>query len=452
MAVKKIRFNAFTMNSTTHQSPGLWRHPQNRSGEHNSIEYWQNLARLLEKGLFDAVFIADVMGVYDVYKGNAQASIKGGVQFPVHDPLLIVPLMAAVTQNLGFGVTFSLTYEHPFPFARRMSTLDHLTNGRVGWNIVTGYLDSAARSLGLDKQLDHDQRYDLADEYLEVLYKLWEHSWEDEAIIKDPDTAQYLDATKIHKINHQGEYFTLSAYHLTEPSPQRTPVLFQAGTSARGRTFSAKHAECVFISGPTKSVIGKMASDLRESLLASGRSPHQQLIYAQALLIVDVDPQRAREKLDDYIRHIDFESAISLLSGWTGLDLSDLKPDQVIEYIENNAGRSALASFTRSNPNHKWTVAEAVKFIGLGGRGPIIVGSPTEVADQLEEWIDETGVDGFNLTYGIAPGDFSAVIELLIPELQRRGRYPQAYSDGTLRHKLFGQGSRIRNNGTSTPR
>lgn len=140
----------------------------------NRLNYWTDLARLLERGLFDALFIADVLGIYDVYQGGPEAALRGGVQVPVNDPLLLVPAMAGVTEHLGFGVTFSLTYEHPYPFARRMSTLDHLSNGRVGWNIVTGYLDSAARNLGLARQLGHDQRYDLAEEYLQVLYKLWE--------------------------------------------------------------------------------------------------------------------------------------------------------------------------------------------------------------------------------------------------------------------------------------
>lgn len=164
---KPIRFNAFTMNTVGDQSPGLWTHPRDRCGDYRKLDRWTELATLLERGLFDGVFIADVLGIYDVYGASPVAAIRPAVQVPVNDPLLIVPAMAAVTQNLGFGVTFSLTYEHPYPFARRMSTLDHLTGGRVGWNIVTGYLDSAARNLGLPKQIAHDERYDLADEYLD---------------------------------------------------------------------------------------------------------------------------------------------------------------------------------------------------------------------------------------------------------------------------------------------
>jgi FMN-dependent oxidoreductase (nitrilotriacetate monooxygenase family) len=443
MSHKPIRFNAFSMNAASHQSPGLWRHPHNRSHEHNRLPYWTGLARLLERGLFDALFIADVMGVYDVYQGGPQAALRGGVQVPVNDPLLIVPAMAGVTEHLGFGITFSLTYEHPYPFARRMSTLDHLTDGRVGWNIVTGYLDSAARNLGLHQQLGHDERYELAEEYLQVLYKLWEHSWEDGAVTRDAASGQYIDPARVHPINHHGQHYQVPGIHLTEPSPQRTPVLFQAGASARGQAFAALHAECVFISGPTPIVLKRLVDGLRQALETAGRQPEEQLIYAQALVIVAEDRAAAETRLADYRRYVDVEAALTLLSGWTGIDLSHLQPDQVIEYIENDAGRTALASFTRSDPSRQWTVREAAEFVSLGGRGPVILGSPAEVADQLEEWLDATGVDGFNLTYAVAPDDLTAVVDLLVPELQRRGRYRDSYETGSLRHKLFGAGDRL---------
>ncbi|WP_030425278.1 LLM class flavin-dependent oxidoreductase, partial [Acinetobacter baumannii] len=175
---KRISFNAFEMNCIAHQSPGLWRHPQDRSVEYKDLEYWTDLAQILERGFFDGIFIADVLGIYDVYHQSAEHALTGAVQVPVNDPLQIVPAMAAVTKHLGFGVTTSISFEHPYPFARRISTLDHLTKGRVGWNIVTSYLESGSKNLGLKTQVNHDNRYDIADEYLEVLYKLWEGSWE----------------------------------------------------------------------------------------------------------------------------------------------------------------------------------------------------------------------------------------------------------------------------------
>ncbi|TLP65332.1 MULTISPECIES: LLM class flavin-dependent oxidoreductase [Pseudomonas] len=437
---RPIRFNAFSMNAASHQSPGLWRHPRNTSVSFNRLEYWTDLARLLERGLFDALFIADVLGIYDVYQGSSEAALRGGVQVPVNDPLLVVPAMAGVTRHLGFGVTFSLTYEHPYPFARRMSTLDHLSNGRVGWNIVTGYLDSAARNLGLARQLGHDQRYDLAEEYLQVLYKLWERSWDDDAVLLERDTGRYIEPSRVHAIAHQGEHFKVPGIHLCQPSPQRTPVLFQAGASARGQQFAARHAECVFISGPTPSVLRRYVEGVRQASTAAGRSSDQVLIYAQALLIVAPTRAEAQARFAEYRRYVDLDAALALLSGWTGIDFAGLDPDEPIEYVENDAGRTALAAFTAADPNRRWTVREAAEFVGLGGRGPVLVGDPVEIADQLEQWLEQTGIDGFNLTYAVQPDDLTQVVELVVPELQRRGRYPTAYRDGTLRHKLFGQG------------
>ena len=177
MAAKPILLNAFNMNCVGHINHGLWTHPRDRSLDYHTLSYWTEQARILERGLFDGLFLADIVGVYDVYRGNVDVTLRESIQLPVNDPLLLVSAMAAVTQHLGFGVTVNLTYEAPYLLARRFSTLDHLSGGRVGWNIVTGYLDSAARAMGLDGQIAHDERYDRADEYLEVLYKLWEGSW-----------------------------------------------------------------------------------------------------------------------------------------------------------------------------------------------------------------------------------------------------------------------------------
>jgi len=434
---KLIRFNAFQMNTVSHQSPGLWTHPRNDSHRYTDPDYWTELAQLLERGLFDAIFLADVLGAYDVYQGSADAALRHAVQAPLNDPLALVPIMSQATTHLGFGVTCALTYEHPYTFARRMSTLDHLTRGRIGWNIVTGYLDSAARNLGLNQQLSHDERYDLADEYMEVVHKLWEQSWDADAVVNDKQRGVYAEPSRIHPIAHEGKYFKVPGFHLCEPSPQRTPLLYQAGTSPRGTAFAAKHAECTFVSGPSIRVVKKYADDLRAAVRTAGRDGDALKIYAQALIITAPTEAEARAKHEDYKRHIDIEAALALLSGWTGVDFSQFPPDATIEYIDSDAGRSALASFSAADPNRKWTVREAAEFIGLGGRGPVLVGDPRQVADQLEMWQDETGIDGFNLAYAIAHESMRDVVDLIVPELQRRGRYRTEYTAGTLREKIF---------------
>jgi FMN-dependent oxidoreductase (nitrilotriacetate monooxygenase family) len=441
---KLIRFNAFQMNTVSHQSPGLWTHPRDNSHRYKEPDHWTELAQLLERGRFDAIFLADVLGVYDVFEGSADAAIRHGVQVPLNDPLALVPLMAQATRHLGFGVTCALTYEHPYTFARRISTLDHLTRGRIGWNIVTGYLDSAARNLGLNQQLSHDERYDLADEYMEVVYKLWEQSWEDGAVVNDKERGVYADPSRIHPINHEGKYYKVPGFHLCEPSPQRTPLLYQAGTSPRGTAFAAQHAECTFVSGPSKKVVKKYADDLRAAVRAAGRDGDDLKIYAQALIITAPTEAEARAKHEEYKRHIDIEAALALLSGWTGVDFSKFPLDATIEYIDSDAGRSALASFSQADPDRRWTVREAAQFIGLGGRGPVLVGDPSQIASQLEAWQDDTGIDGFNLAFAVAHESMRDVVDLVVPELQRRGRYRQEYDAGTLREKLFQRSQRPR--------
>jgi FMN-dependent oxidoreductase (nitrilotriacetate monooxygenase family) len=440
---KEIRLNAFEMNCVAHQSPGLWRHPRDRSRDYARLDYWIALARVLERGLFDGVFLADVLGVYDVFGGDARAALTHAAQTPVNDPLLLVPAMAAATTHLGFGVTVNLSYEPPYGFARRMSTLDHLTGGRIGWNIVTGYLDSAARGAGQARQTAHDDRYAIADEYMEVVYKLWEGSWSDDAVKADAASGVFTDPDRVRKVSHHGAHFHLDALHLCEPSPQRTPVLYQAGSSPAGRDFAGRHAECVFLSGPSKAAIAPRVAAIRQSVRARGRDPDGVLVFALLTAIVAPTDAEARDKLADYRRYADFEGALTLMSGWTWVDFSALGLDQVVQHVTNDAGRSALENITRADPGRSWTVREVAEHVSIGGIGPVIVGSPASVADELERWIDETGLDGFNLCFAVRPETFADVSDLLVPELQRRGRYKRAYRSGTLREKLFGGAARL---------
>jgi FMN-dependent oxidoreductase (nitrilotriacetate monooxygenase family) len=438
--MKQIRLNAFDMNCVGHQSPGLWAHPRDRSTEYKDLAYWIDLVRLLERGRFDALFLADVLGIYDVYGGSPDAALRHAVQVPVNDPLLLIPAMAQVTEHLGFGVTATLSYDPPYPFARRMSTLDHLTKGRAGWNIVTGYLDSAAAGMGLPMQRAHDDRYAAAEEYMEVAYRLWEGSWEDGAVLRDRARHMFADAAKIHRVKFDGRYYRIDAVHLCEPSPQRTPVLYQAGASTRGREFAAAHAECVFINGPTKQVVAPQVADLRRRAAAHGRAPDDLIIFTLMTVITGRNEAEARAKHDEYRRYADYDASLALFSGWTGVDFAKYRPDDELRYIETEAMRSALESFTSADPNRRWTVKELAEHVAIGGRGPLVIGSPAQVADALQSWVAETGIDGFNLAYAVTQESFSDFVEFVVPELQRRGIYKRDYEPGTLREKLYGSG------------
>ena len=273
---------------------------------------------------------------------------------------------------------------------------------------------------------------------MEVCYKLWERSWDRDAVRRDRKSGMFADPAKVYGIDHSGKYFRVPGFNLSEPSPQRTPVLYQAGASRRGKDFAAKHAECVFVSGPSAVIVKKYVQDLRRRAAELGRG--QILIFAMFTIIVAPTKAEAAERLHEYRSYIDYEGALALMSGWTGVDLSTYDLDEELRPTKNNANQSALESFTVGEPDRRWRIREIAEFVGLGGRGPVVVGSPTQVADRLQQWIDETDVDGFNLAYAVMPETYANIIDLLVPELQHRGVYKKEYRPGSLREKLFGQG------------
>jgi long-chain alkane monooxygenase len=434
--VTRILLNAFDMACAGHQAAGLWRHPDDQSRRYRDLDYWTELAGLLERGGFDALFLADVLGTYDVYGGSRDAAVRQGVQVPVNDPLLAVSAMAAVTRRLGFGITVSLAYEQPYALARRFTTLDHLTKGRVAWNIVTSYLDSAARNLGRTAQIPHDERYELAEEYLEVCYKLWEGSWESGAVVRDAARGVFTDPAKVHDIGHRGRYFDVPGPFLCEPSPQRTPVLFQAGASPRGVRFAGRHAEAVFVNGPTTAVVRRSVDAVRAAAAGAGRDPRSVKVFAMVTPVAAATDGAAAATLAGYRRYVSHEGALALFGGWTGVDLAGAPDDQRLEYVQTDANRSALASFTTADPDRVWTVGELAEFVALGGRGPVLAGSGATVADELERWVAEADVDGFNLAYAVTPGTFADFVEHVVPELRRRGLVDPSPATGTLRERL----------------
>ena len=436
---RELRLNAFAMNCVGHQAQGLWRHPRDRSADYRSLNHWVELARLLERGKFDALFLADVLGVYDVYEGSPDTALREAVQAPVNDPLLIIPSMAQATEHLGFAVTCNLSHEPPLPFARRMSTLDHLTDGRIGWNVVTGYLDSGARGAGRDMQVTHDVRYDIAQEFMDIQYGFWEGSWEDNAVRRDRAAGVFTDPAKVHRVKHEGQYFRVDGVHLCEPSPQRTPVIYQAGSSAKGTAFAARHAECGCIGGTDPARMAEDVARLRTLAVENGRARSDILVFALATVVTAATDEEAEAKFLDYQGYVSEPGTLAMMSGWAGVDLS--KPREAPAAAANsNAIQSVAAGIAaRASP----VGPQVGRPIGLGGGGPAIVGGPKRVADQLEAWAEEADLDGFNLAYVVMPETFSDIVEHLVPELQRRGLFKQNYRQGAYREKLFGEGPRL---------
>lgn len=440
MTVKKrLILNLFEMNCVSHITHGLWRLPDNNRERFNDIEYWIELARLLESGGFDAVFLADVVGTYDVFRGSADTSIRQGLQIPNNDPSMVVPAMAAVTKHLGFGITFSTTYEPPFAWARRLSTLDHLTKGRVGWNIVTSYLPNAARNFGLDGEVEHDTRFEIADEYLDVLYKLWEGSWDEDAIVADRENNVFADPAKIRPIDHHGRYFKVEGPHLPSPSRQRTPVLFTATASGAGTKFAGKHAEVVFTGGPNASFLQQTIANIRKAAVEAGRREDDIRFVTTAGVIVGRTEAEAAAKLATFERLTSPEGYLAHAS--LTFDPTAFPPETRLKDVAD--GNGGIGRWRAFDPEQ--TVGEFLARFGDLSRHPLfVVGTPGVVADAVEEWLDDVGIDGINLLQYHSYDTARDFIELVVPVLRERGRLRTAYDENeSLRDRIFGAGDRL---------
>ncbi|CAL5874322.1 uncharacterized protein PFLUO_LOCUS8618 [Penicillium psychrofluorescens] len=414
---KSLILNAFVEMCSGHQSPGLWRHPEDESHRFNDVDHWTELAKLLEDAKFHGIFIADVLGGYDVYKGprNLDPAVVSGAQWPVNEPLAVVPAMAAVTKNIGFGVTVTTTYEQPYHLARRLSTVDHLTKGR----------------------------YAVAEEYIKVAYKLWESSWRQDAVVLDRERGIYTDPELVREINHVGKYFNVPGPHICQPSPQRTPVILQAGTSKAGKTFAAQHAEAIFVAGHSPSVVAKNVAEIRELAKTEyGRDPQSIKFLALLCPVLGKTEEEAFEKFKYYRSLGSIDGALALFGGWTGIDLNKYEEEEELRHVQSNAIRSAVEGWSKATPEvAKWTKNTVGQHITVGGLGATPVGTAAQVADNMERWVEEADVDGFNLAYAVKPGSFKDIIDLLIPELRRRGLFWDDYAvpKGTYRENLFAQ-------------
>jgi long-chain alkane monooxygenase len=435
---KKLHVNLFEMNCVSHIIHGLWVHPTNHRHRFNDLSYWTELAQILEYGTFDAVFLADVIGTYDGFRDGPETALREGLQIPSNDPLLVIPAMAAATRNLGFGATFSTTYEPPFPFARRASTLDHLTKGRFAWNIVTSYLPNAARNFGREGEVPHDERYLIADEYLDVLYKLWEGSWDDDAVVQDRERRVYTDPAKVRYINHVGTHFKVAGPHLCQPSRQRTPVLYQATGSNAGKEFAARHAEAVFTGGMNASAVRANIADLRARLVRHGRKPTDIKFISGAGIITGKTDADVAKKLEEYRRLISVEGRLA--HSMSRVDYTKYpRAERLADIIaRRDPGYEHIGQ--RFKPEQ--TIGEVLDQLGGINYGRYFVaGTPSVVADAIEKWLDEDDLDGINLVQYHSYDTARDFVEHVVPELRRRGRFREAYNDGeTLRERFFGAG------------
>lgn len=427
-------FSAFVMNTSSHLLHGLWRHPDARQVDFNALDLWIDLVRELERGLFDVVFFADVHGTYGPRGGSFAKHVEYGLQIPSNDPSVILSALACNTEHLGLAFTSSIVQEHPFNFARKIATLDHASRGRIAWNIVTNTLPNGARNFGFDDLTPHEQRYAWAEEYVEVVYKLLEGSWDEDALLQDRASGRHGDSARVHRIDHAGPHYTVEGPHLVAPSPQRTPLLFQAGGSQTGMAFAAAHAEAVFLIAPTPTIAAKSIETIARHAATRGRA-RDDIRFLQGLSFVigstEEEVARKDRELDESINH---EAMVAHLGGAMGVDIGDIALDRPITDLKTE-GSQGLLDWVRSAVTDREPL---IRDIGvLTARASRVSGTPERIADQLALW-QAAGIDGVNLINAVIPGSYSEFIEYVMPVLRARGMARHAYAPGTLRRKIFG--------------
>ncbi|WP_249869172.1 LLM class flavin-dependent oxidoreductase [Oceanobacillus saliphilus] len=433
---KTLSLTAFVMNTASHIVHGTWRDPRGGQRDFNDLSLWTSLAKELEDGGFDTIFLADVVGLYGDYEGGWESHIRNGLQVPSNDPFTLASAIAATTERLGIAVTAGVYQQPPYNFARQMSTLDHLSRGRVAWNIVTGYLENGFRNYGYDGMLPHDERYDTADEYLDVVYKLWEGSWDDEALKKDRETGIYADPAHVHKIHHESKHYKVEGPHLVSPSPQRTPLLFQAGASTRGKAFAAQHAEAVFINTPNPEAARSLVAEVREKAVQNGRRGEDVQFFQGQWFVIGETEEEAQKKAEELDEIIDYKMMIAHFGGGMGIDFGKWDLDTPIEDIETDGVRGIFNWIKQSVEGRKPTLHDVAAHHGRTTR---CVGTPEQIADRLEEWL-EAGVSGINVMNAFIPSSYTEFIEKVVPILAERGLLKEREAvPETLRGRLFGQ-------------
>lgn len=419
---------------------GQWRHRANR-GKYDFArpEYWQDFARICERGKFDGIFLGDALATYDTYRDSIAPAVEYGARFPIHDPLVLVPYMADVTEHVGIAPTISSTYYSPYLLARKLSTLDHLTGGRIGWNIVTSMYQNESDNMGLEELIPHDERYDRADEFVEVCNALWESSWEDDAVVEDVETGRYADPMKINRIDYEGEYFSVPGPHFVRsPSPQGKPVIFQAGQSDRGREFAARHAESVFTIQVGLEQTREYASDIKERAAKYRDDPESINVFLGVVPIIAETEEAAEDIEKSMYDLMPQEGALAMMSQQLGHDFSQYDERAPLDELElgDTGSQGLLNMLAQSDIVEDKTLPEIAKRFSFGASMKHLVGTPEQIADEMERYVDEGGIDGFNVAQIFRPGTMFDFVEEVVPILQERGLVREEYAGGTFRENL----------------
>ncbi|PAW79947.1 MAG: hypothetical protein B9S32_01065 [Verrucomicrobia bacterium Tous-C9LFEB] len=419
---------------------GGWKHPQAEHHRFLEIPYYVEIAQSMERGGFDFIFFADKLAIPGRNPESRELALRTGTWGAAHpDPLLIVAALAGATKHLGLAVTLSTSYQHPFTAARSLATLDHLSGGRAVWNVVTSHDDAEAHNYGLARQLQRSARYNRADEFVETVFGLWD-TWEDDAVIFDKENNTVIDPAKVHELNHHGEHFHVQGPLNIPRPPQGRPVIAQAGSSEEGRDFAARWAEVIFTPQPNIDVAKAFYTDLKSRLPKFGRTASELKVLPGALIIVGENEAIAREKEALLLELNDARQALVQLSGMIEKDLSGYSLDEPAEPILSSIAVqgmqghvNALAAIARKD---SLTLGQLARRFASGLTFARFVGTPTQIADEIEKWFENYACDGFMLRTAYNPSGTEDIVRLLIPELRKRGLVRTEYTGKTLRENI----------------
>ena len=433
--LNKIHLAQFLVHGPTYHSLGMWRHPKTISSgfKWDKPDLYQHIARVCERGLFDTVFFADLNYIADTYKGAMSPSLMHATQAPEHDPIPLLSFMAAVTKKIGVASTFSVSHSHPFYAARLWATLDHLTNGRAGWNVVTSINSNQAANYGEERQ-STDNRYDRAHEFMEVCQKLW-NSWDVDAVKMDHENGIFADPEKVSRIEYTGKFFKSRGPLNVTRSPQNGPAIFQAGTSPKGQDFAVKYADAIFAIQPRAEDAAKYFDSIKSQMTDIGRDPDACKILFGIQPIIGSSEAEAREKQEEHNALVPLEGGMAILSAHLDFDLSKIPADALMSE-RNEPELYRMRTRFHKIDGTPMTVAETAARHGQSVSLPQFVGTPQGIADQMEAFINVAGGDGFMLTAIHSPGAIEEFVDLVVPELQKRGIYRKEYKGNTQREIL----------------
>jgi FMN-dependent oxidoreductase (nitrilotriacetate monooxygenase family) len=432
---KSMHLCGFLIAGPVVHSHAIWRNPAHPT-DFLSLQHYAHIARVLERGCFDFLFFADRLAIADRYGGSHEVGIRHGDQDATRmDPLPILGAMAAVTEHLGLGATRSTTYDTPYNVAREFATLDHISGGRAAWNVVTSMNDGEALNYGKVAHLGHDERYDRADEFMEVAFGLWD-SWEADALVLDRANGIYADPDKVHYLNHEGRWFHSRGPLNIPRSPQGRPVIIQAGSSGRGKAFAARWSEVIFALQPSLERMHVFAKDVRAALAQEGRPPNSTRIMMAVMPFVGATRAEAEAKRDLHDSLIEPRVGLSTLGAHANVDFSGLPLDADVAGIEATGSQGNLAALKSIAAGQKMTIADAGRIYGRGVMCPRIVGTAADVADELEAIVSSGAADGFVVSPAFLPDTFEDFVDRVVPILQQRGSLRARYDGRTLREHL----------------